>query len=939
MFFACLLSLFSFHAAATVSLSTSQGVVLIEKYKEQGQWVVDEFLVRPGRLQERQAHRVFDYEFLALDHIEALKRAGKIIQKPANVTVREKNAIPIWIVKNAWSADWETKYSEWVTDNFDSEFFVRYNLATDCADVAYTLRWIFSRINYLPAAGTLAGSNVVVTQDDGAAAWANLPTHVEWSQDTRFRTALKWLLNNVYTRTLWEDTYPLNISRETIRPGVINLLGGHTLLMDQLIDNGRDVPITFLSSTVPQAVRSLQLNIFLDSNSIPETDGGLVQFRWPVKTSQGWKLTPKEHMPFYSREQYSWKDWCQEKSFALCVYQKLNLSFQPKKTVEGIILSLNESLRLREQVVNDGIAACSGTDCSPGSIGYEDWSTPSRDKRLYESYVASETLASSLGQLDEEAAERWFNWNDQLTSLMNQSRKGWFSLLSQGLISYDPRDSLGSRWGSSLNAIEDTVKRKWEVFEEIRSDKLKEAVVCREDPALCSIGSSEYQRLSTHELDLELKKTVRNYGLHCLQRTCPPNLFSRMDTLWFMRPQPWLSLDERTGNTAARHKSKVFYGVLKMLETQSGLVVIDGTRLYDPASDTTTFNPGVNYHVTPNGQLLRQDQAGTWLEHSGNFVLIDKVSATSRGYMTQLLDTDTILVSESSEKMITHRIVQISSGGRIWSGQGSAEFYFGLPYIIMRDSESKIVDIKSGEETSFPLLSGNLWGSRVMAKLGPHHYVFQAMDYVEGVGSLIKTFEVTGGSFNLISSDRGYAQTFIVNNSQMTVRSRKVYFWKYDEAEPIHYEDILTWFTLSPKQFYFETNRGSKVVSENDEGFEEFLNMPSDEFYVLGHSQGKLSFFDSKGFHLIDQRGTEVSPTQRLRGMGDCNSGATRLHCSSAFEIKFSALGTQNLFDLEGLVDGVPFYTKGQNSYDDVGIAIKGSIIRPYDSVLIFRTH
>lgn len=932
-----LASFLSTSAQAAFSLQTPQGIVFVEHYQEQDQWVVDEFLVRPGKLQERRAHRVFEHKFQALDHLERLKRTNKINKAAVKVTVREAKAVPVWTVKNAWTAEWENRYAQWVADNFDAEFFVRHELATDCADAAYTLRWIFARINALPAAGTLAATGAVVTQDDGAAAWASIPTHADWSQDKRFRAALKWLLNNVYTKTLWKDGYPLRISRDTIRPGAIHLLGGHTLVLNKLVDNGRDVPVTFLSSTVPQAVRVLSLSMFLDSEEIPEANGGLIQFRWPVKTATGWSLTRKEAMADYSREQYTWREWCDEKSFATCVYRKLDLSFQPLKAVEGMILGLTDSLQLRQTIVRDGLAACATLDCSPGTVGYEDWSTPSRDKRLLESYQTSHNLAYSLGRLDENAMVLWTNWVDNVQAPLPKSPGQWFSLLEQSLVSYDPRDTLESRWASTPEGIEATVDRRWNTFTKLRQTRVAEAQSCRDNPSSCGVGSAEHKRLATHELDHEMRKTATHYTVFCTLNACPKELVNKMEAVWFMSSQPWLPLSERTGDTVARKASKVFYAAQRLFETRSGKVVVDTAKLYDPRTGVTLHDPGkVRYLVTQAAELLRLDEQGIALETQDGYRFLDTRSQSESGYEMEEIGPDMLRISEYVDDKWHQRVIKISTGGRLWQGEGSITFAYGIPYLFVSLNEAyRLVDLTNGQEMPLANVPASVWEIRVMAKLADGHFIFQALTYDENY--FTNTYELLNGDVT-VSSMAGYSQKMLLGNRHWLFEGNKVSTWELSAATPSLYGWITNWSALTPKQIGVTTSQGAKIISEAEGELYEFSNVSYLTSKIIGHKKDELSYADAEGFHVVDQQGRDLRAVQRWEGTGHCQSGATNIYCASNLPVHFSVLDTEKPFWVEGKVAGIPFSTMNDAAYQEAGIAINGTIVRPYENVLVYRS-
>lgn len=70
----------------------------------------------------------------------------------------------IWPVTQQWNMEWESRYANWIESEVNSDYFIEHQFATDCADVALALRWIFARDNGLPAGNKLAGSGNLFTQ-------------------------------------------------------------------------------------------------------------------------------------------------------------------------------------------------------------------------------------------------------------------------------------------------------------------------------------------------------------------------------------------------------------------------------------------------------------------------------------------------------------------------------------------------------------------------------------------------------------------------------------------------------------------------------------------------------------------------------------------------------------------------------------------------------
>jgi hypothetical protein len=107
----------------------------------------------------------------------------------------------IWAAKNQWSEEWETKYSKWLQEEVTANFYQRYKIPTDCADALVGLRWIFSRINSLPVANTVADSGNLFGNFSMKKDWKKYDTAEKWNEDELFLVALDFVMNLTSTRT------------------------------------------------------------------------------------------------------------------------------------------------------------------------------------------------------------------------------------------------------------------------------------------------------------------------------------------------------------------------------------------------------------------------------------------------------------------------------------------------------------------------------------------------------------------------------------------------------------------------------------------------------------------------------------------------------------------------------------------------------------------
>lgn len=361
-------------------------------HTESGVYELDRFEKKPGLYQDLREHQSFADSTKAKSRFEELT-LGFTPGRPPLLLLQtgKKSRVldgEIWPVTQAWDWAWEQKFAAWVADETDASFFRNYGISTDCADAAYAFRWIFARMNGLPAANHLSVSEDLFTSETLLPQWAALPTAVNWHEDARFRAALEYLLRNTYTHSLMEDLYPVKISREATLPGTIfihlyNSETGHTEWLHSIKSSNHPSPLRVLASNVPREVRELAEYGMLDWGAPPtENLSGLLRFRWAVKSNGAWSVAAAHEMPFYSLEQYDPKFVQGFDSFVAAVTKKIIPDWKPDSAavMREKVKLLKERLTARVKIVEDGFDFClNQRGCPEGSASWETWSTPSRD--------------------------------------------------------------------------------------------------------------------------------------------------------------------------------------------------------------------------------------------------------------------------------------------------------------------------------------------------------------------------------------------------------------------------------------------------------------------------------------------------------------------------------------------------------------------------------
>ena len=286
----------------------------------------------------------------------------------------------VWEVGDRrWTAEEEHRFGKWVSENVGEDFFIRYKIPTDCADVVYGLRWIYARISYLPAAATTWDGRLI---GHWSTDWKHLPTHLEWHEDQRFRAALLDLLSKTWTGTLPLDTYPIRISRDSVTPGTAFFeTRTHAGLVSHVcLDGSQAHPLQAWESALPVKVQKLIPRNFFSSRPDAKGRSGLVKFRWPVFEEGEWRYLPAKDHPFYSEEQYA-PSFCRGAAdFVQAVATRIDATdYGPMEKMVKVMGTIARLLGERVPIVLEGYEQCRKGGCPEASERWETHNTAGRD--------------------------------------------------------------------------------------------------------------------------------------------------------------------------------------------------------------------------------------------------------------------------------------------------------------------------------------------------------------------------------------------------------------------------------------------------------------------------------------------------------------------------------------------------------------------------------
>ena len=358
----------------------------------------------------------------------------------------KESSLQIWKVGDRrWTAEEEHRFGTWVEKNITEDFFIRYKIRIDCADVPYAVRWIYARIAHLPAAATTKDGQLI---GHWSTEWGKLPTHSAWHKDLRFRKALLHMLSETTTRTLPFDTYPVRIDLDSITPGTAFLVTeSHSGIIGRVILDGSTAhPLQTWEATVPAKFQKMSERDFLTTRPESTIYSGLIKFRWPIFENGHWKYLPVSEHPFYSLEQYSPSFSEGYTDFVEAVAKRIDpTDYSPWDKMEKVMDNTVRYVRERVPIVLEGFQRCRKGGCVEGSDLWEIHSTPGRDGWIILLMDHLHHLIE-LNNLNNDAIREMM---ERISIPIQEGQSVTFYHLYQNYLwlSPNPEDSIEARWG------------------------------------------------------------------------------------------------------------------------------------------------------------------------------------------------------------------------------------------------------------------------------------------------------------------------------------------------------------------------------------------------------------------------------------------------------------------------------------------------------------
>lgn len=394
----------------------------------------------------------------------------------------------VWSDTNRWTAAWEQRYSQWVRQSWHAGFFSSktlpdgranpyYGLRADCADTVYSMRIVFAAENGLPFA-----------MQDPTSSGRTITNRMTRFNDTpaggaRVRKFLAYMYNIVSTSSLPNDTYPIALSRSTVRPGTLILTtktNHHSWTVKDILPIG--VPWLVFNSTIgagsgpglQQRKSWPNPHWVFEGNHTPSGNAGFRDWR-PLE----YLGRPVWEVPGYSEEQYriSLGKWMKTAQTRLATTRESDTQLLTR-----LVANACEEITGRVQAVREGVAYLAS---NPGRCmsyaTYDTYSTPSRDQRSFDALATLRgayreilarnggaeipaaqqrqlrkifPMATSTAQAETQAMRPQTVNADSLCVLsyasgksidLAEAKRRFFA----GLMSNNPHDGLAYRWGEA----------------------------------------------------------------------------------------------------------------------------------------------------------------------------------------------------------------------------------------------------------------------------------------------------------------------------------------------------------------------------------------------------------------------------------------------------------------------------------------------------------
>jgi hypothetical protein len=354
---------------------------------------------------------------------------------------------PLWVpIRNAWTKADEDDYSAWLAANASEAFVQGTGVIVDCADTSLLFRWAYAHDHLLPVANSLSGSGKLFGHFSSSAAWDLLPESSDWHKDERFKAALRYLLDNSYTRTVVNDIAPTLINPNYVRPGSLFLIirpkDGHAQTI-QKVDPKLGIQTIWGNEPASDQIFETPIQVEFQN----KLTFGI--WRAPRLTNGQWELTPSKEMPGYSLEQYQ-QNFTDGDDYINWVDGRLGVFISEGDKLNLLVRTFIDGIRQRQTVTAAGVLFCYFKSCLPPSQNYANYSTGDRDARLRAAQNQALTLLAKLGNNDPNVASA-INTLQSAGTIVVGTQLTFLNLFKSpqllSALNPSPQVSYAARWG------------------------------------------------------------------------------------------------------------------------------------------------------------------------------------------------------------------------------------------------------------------------------------------------------------------------------------------------------------------------------------------------------------------------------------------------------------------------------------------------------------